>query len=96
MSHVIEVKDVVTIQTLEGYSMSVIVDVYDDEELIGERRFGFPLETKTDVIKEELAKLAATLDSDKEVGIASAELEAGLANVADVKEELMSEEDSPK
>ena len=91
MSHQIKIKSVETAysQASNSHFIDVEVEVYDGEELVGTRKFGYPTDTSADFIKEEMAKLEATLDSDKEIGIASAEVEAQLKNAASVKEELL-------
>jgi hypothetical protein len=59
----------------------VLVEVYRDGVSLGERSYGYPLGTTPEEIKENLAKMASTLDSDEEVGKRSAELEEALKSV---------------
>ena len=93
MAHTFKIKGVETvfIQSANDYQVEVAVEIYEDEVLTGERRFGYPTDTTAEFIKEDLAKLCTTLDSDKAIGEASAELEARLANADSIKESLMSE-----
>ncbi len=66
----------------------VQVEVYDGESLVGEKFFGYPLGTSPEDIKENLEKLSRTLDSDKEIGEKSAELEEALKSVGAAEEAL--------
>lgn len=91
MAHTIKIKNVETAysQASNSHFIDVEVEVYDGEELVDTRRFGYPADTSADFIKEEMAKMEATLDSDKKIGEDSAELEGQLANAASVKEQLL-------
>jgi len=88
MSHIIKVKSV-----SEGYSQSdnasyinVQVEVLKDDEVVGERSFGYPLATTKEEIEADLKKVANALDVDEEQAVKSAELAEALKNVESAKE----------
>lgn len=104
MAHTFKITGVETvfIQSSNDNQIEVAVDIFDGtlekneagEEVLAvvkQLKFGYPLDSTKEFIKEDLAKVCSTLDSDKEVGEASALLEAQLANASLIKESLMSE-----
>lgn len=104
MAHTFKITGVETvyIQSSNDNQIEVAVDIFDgttEANEAGEQvplavkklRFGYPLDSTPQSIREDLAKVCTTLDSDKEIGEASAVLEEQLANAALIKESLMSE-----
>lgn len=90
MAHAITIKSIETgfSQASNSHFIDVAVEVFDGEESLGVRRFGYPMGTSKEEIVEDLKNQKTTLDSDKEVGIASAQLESELAHANSLKEEL--------
>ena len=93
MAHTFKISSVDTVfdQASTSYVLDVAIEVFEGEELAFTRRFSYPLETSADFIKEDLAKVCSTLDSDKVIASQSAELESKLANAELTKQSLMSE-----
>lgn len=91
MSHSVTIKEIATIFSPEnGYSMSVLIEVFDGEKSLGDQRKGYPLDVTSEEIKADLRKYELSLDADKATGEASAALEAQMANVEKVRQELLS------
>ena len=92
MAHTYKITNVETVyvQSSNDYLIEVTVDI-SDEEIVTQKKFGYPTDTTAEFIKEDLAKVCSTLDSDKVIAAESAELEAQLANANSIKESLMSE-----
>lgn len=90
MTHSLTIKSIETgfSQASNSHFIDVAVEVFDGEESLGVRRFGYPMGTSKEEIIADLEKQKATLDSDKEVGVASAKLEAELSQADSLKEEL--------
>lgn len=90
MAHTLKIKSIDTAysQADNSHFIDVEVEVFDGEESIGTRRFGYPMGTPKEVILEDLGKVKALFDSEQESKIANAELEAKLADAAQMKEEL--------
>lgn len=76
-------------QADNSYFIDVVVEVYKGEELVETRKFGYPLGTEKETILTDLEKLCATLASDEEVAVKSAELEEQLASAENLKKELL-------
>ena len=74
-----------------NYFIDVELEVYKDGELVGTRRFGYPMGTTKDEILTELEKLCVTLASDEENSARSAELDKQLTAAESLKKELMPE-----
>lgn len=93
MAHTFKITSADTIldQASNSYVIDVAIEVFEGEEMVFTRRFAYPLETTADFIKEDLAKVCSTLDSDKVIGEQSAELESKLASAEITKQSLLSE-----
>lgn len=81
------------LETSTGYSqvsdspfINVEVEVFDGEESLGTRNFGYALGTSKEDILADLTKVRMSLDSDKETAAASAELQKGLDDADKLKE----------
>lgn len=88
MAHSITIKSIETAysQASNSHFIDVEVEVFEGEESLGTRRFGYPIDTSKEGIIEDLQKVKATLDSDKELSVANAELEKNLASAEETKE----------
>lgn len=69
--------------------MSVLIDVFDGETNLGEYRKGYSMDATSEEIEADLRKYELSLDADKATGEASAALEAQMANVEKVRQELL-------
>lgn len=92
MEHTYEIKNVDTVysQAANGYTIEVEIEVFEGEESVGTRKFGYPTDTTEEFIRADLDKVCATLTSDKVQAEATAELEKQLENANTIKESLMS------
>jgi len=93
MAHSFTITSVETVyaQASKEYVIEVELDLFNDDISVGVRRFAYPTDTTVEFIREDLAKVCATLDSDKEIAEQTAGLEARLANAELIKESLMSQ-----
>lgn len=91
MAHEIKLKNVETAysQGEDKHFLDVEVEVLKDGEFSHTLKFGFPIDSSKEYILDELAKVAARLDSDEENGKRSEELNKSLASAADVTTSLM-------
>ena len=91
MTHSLTIKSIDTAysQASNSHFIDVAVEVFDGEESIGIRRFGYAMGTSKEDIIADLQKVKATLDSDKEIGVASAKLETELAQANIIREDLI-------
>lgn len=69
--------------------IDVEVEVLKDGELMGVKKFGYPLDTDEDFILADLKKVANALDLDLEIAIKSEEIEKSLKNVKEIKRSLV-------
>lgn len=91
MAYKLTVKGIETIysQASNEYFMDVEVAVFNDDVEVESKRFGYPLDTSSEAVLEDLAKVEATLNSDAALAEKSAALEAGFANANKVRETLL-------
>ena len=72
--------------------LEVTIDLLKDEESLGVRKFGYPLEITKEEIEADLAKQMASLANDDEIAESSAALQRGLDNVEAIKSQLLPKE----
>lgn len=64
--------------------LDVLVELYDNEDAIEQRRLSFPLDTSHEALQEELSKFLETYNLDREQAEASKEQDAAHANADEV------------
>ena len=89
-----KIKDVkpLNVQVDNSNLLEVTLDLFKDEEVLGERKFGYPLEVTKEEIEADLEKQMASLANDDEIAESSAALQRGLDNVEAIKSQLLPKE----
>lgn len=90
MKHKIKILniDVAYSQANNEHFLDVEVEVSKEDEIVGTKKFGYPIDSKEEFILADLSKVAETLDSDLEYAKKSAKLEASFENANELKKSL--------
>ena len=68
--------------------LDVLIELYDGEDAIEQRRLSFPLDTSSEALQEELNKFLETFNLDREQGEANKALDEANASADEVISEL--------